>query len=92
MNIVDNHPATIPTLCPVAVASLARTQEILFEKEVLKEFFDEDESLTDTIDNLEQLLAHLQCSLIEISPVVLIDLRMALKALSNINKTMKLTP
>ncbi len=98
MSIVDNHPATkpnypatrIPTLCPVAIASLARTQEILFEKTVLEEFLNEDTSMSETIDNLKQLLAHDNLSTI-MSVATLLDLRIAFKALSNLTKTMELT-
>ncbi len=94
-----NYPATdamaaedaarIPTLCPVAVASLARTQEILFEKTVLEEFLNEDTSMSETIDNLTQLLNHDNISTI-VSKQTLFNLRRALVSLEGLFITMGL--
>ncbi len=98
MNIVNNHPATKPNYpATAAMAAEARNIKIdsaintAIQKTTLEEYLNEDESFNETIDNLKQLLAHYNLSTI-VSPVVMIDLRMALKALSNINKTMELTP
>ncbi len=92
-----NYPATdamaaedaarIPTLCPVAVASLARTQENLFEQTVLEEFLNEDASMSDTIDNLKQILAHHNIGLV-VTASTLFNLRMALVSLETLTATM----
>ncbi len=87
MSIVDNHPATKPNYLATAVMA---ADDKAFEKTVLEEFLNEDTSMSETIDNLKQLLAHDNLSVI-VSPIVMIDLRMALKALSNLTKTMELT-
>lgn len=58
------------------------------EKTVLREFLREDESMTDTIDNLEQLLAHYNIGN-TVSSVTLFNLRRALVSLESLKFTME---
>ncbi len=74
------------TIPPLATLHVKPTD---FEIEVLEEFLNEDTSMSETIDNLKQLLAHNNLSII-VATATLFNLRRALVSLETLSNTMGL--